>query len=243
MVVGGGRERHAFRPPHLPAKINVSLHVENDRRTPSIWHRHELIWTAEHCALLAIASESSLEECKAACLSDEQCTAFNFFWARRHGCERRHCAQGERPTERKHGWIGFSSFSARDAKLTPPEELTNLPTALTAVLLLVVAAVSVVVAIQRAFPDLVFRLFPRLTSRPLPRDDESASASHARSHWRLTSPWEQRGTRVQAATALELELATMSTPAALALEEDEPWTPVLTDPLACNSQHFSCGPG
>ena len=91
----------------------LSYHALNDRRTPSLWTRHEFIWTDAHCDLLAGTASSSLEDCMAMCLSEERCTAFNYAAAKeRRGCERRHCAHGEQPTLLRHGWVGYSKYSS-----------------------------------------------------------------------------------------------------------------------------------
>jgi hypothetical protein len=114
----------------------------------------------------------------ATCLSEERCTAFNYAPAKeRRGCERRHCAHGEQPTLLRHGWVGYSKYSSRDAKLKHPEDITMLPSILTAALLLLVAITSVLVALQRACPDRVDDLLARLTKRP--RSDSPPPMHHS----------------------------------------------------------------
>ena len=229
----------------------LSYHALNDRRTPSLWTRHEFIWTDAHCDLLAGTASSSLEDCMAMCLSEERCTAFNYAAAKeRRGCERRHCAHGEQPTLLRHGWVGYSKYSSRDAKLKHPEDITMLPSFLTAALLLLVAITSVLVALQRACPDRVDDLLARLTKRP--RSDSPPPMHHSsRGHgqlwtsasWaeRLMTPWELHARR----NPVELEMLAAATSAhtKMELDEDESWNPVLTDPLTCNSQHFCSSRG
>ena len=229
----------------------LSYHALNDRRTPSLWTRHEFIWTDAHCDLLAGTASSSLEDCMATCLSEERCTAFNYAPAKeRRGCERRHCAHGEQPTLLRHGWVGYSKYSSRDAKLKHPEDITMLPSILTAALLLLVAITSVLVALQRACPDRVDDLLARLTKRP--RSDSPPPMHHSsRGHgqlwtsasWieRLMTPWELHARR----NPVELQMLAAATSAhrKMELDEDESWNPVHTDPLTCNSQHFSSSRG
>lgn len=216
-----------------------SLHAENDRRTPSIWHRHELTWTADHCAMLQILRDGTLAECQSTCLADERCTALNFHSTRPRSCETRNCANGEQPTMRRRGWVGFSSFGTKDGLLASTgKELTDFPAALTIVLLLIVALLLIAVAVHRAFPSALPALRPLFVAkdaglRKLMSDDESPCS---RPH-----PWSSTRGLQHCVRETEL-LAVMATPQAGGDDADEPWSPVLTDPLSCSSQHFVSGP-
>jgi hypothetical protein len=201
---------------------NRSTHEAIDRRTPFPWHRHELIWSDAHCPLLRALRDSRLDECKATCLADERCTAFNFDGMHHRGCEMRQCAQGESPQQRSvDGWLGYSSFSVQEKALTmPPPAVVQLPAILT-----VAALLTVLVGV------LVWLLKPKLVE---------AWARCARAPY--GSRVEARGLR-EAHHSLSRESLTLDA-ASLECDEDgdtQTWSPVLTDPVACSSKDYLCG--
>ena len=213
-----------------------SLHQSRDRATPFHWSRHERTWSSQHCALLDECKACNLEECKASCLADERCTAFNFHMSVRHGCEARHCAQGEQPTAHRRDWSGFSSFSASESPpLPPPLGIAQL-VLLTATASLVLGAVFVAFLAQRRLS-----VHSRLPSPRYPGQNEPRGESFF-ARIRLPS---MRGIELeplsQASTTTPINTARRGQSPVLCCEDEERWSPVLTDPCACTSRDFLCG--
>ena len=115
--------------------------------SPFPWRQYEETWTKAHCRLLSDRPHDTLESCKARCLSDSSCTAFNFHVAAGSGCELRGCADGERPTHRLSGWQGYASYDRLSAHAMHPT--VHLPGTSTKLLLLLLAILALTLAVNR----------------------------------------------------------------------------------------------
>ncbi len=208
---GGSHSSSSKAPSHGPQGKH---HSSMDSATPFHWHLHSLVWGDSRCEKVGLDVLGSLSKCKSTCLADERCSSFNFNRASGLGCEYRHCADGELPSESREGWEGYSTFriSRKPEPRGPPPSVQQLPRLLSRIAIGAALLALLAFALHR-----VWHMRGKRAIQPAAR--------------------QAAGGGRPAPIALSAEPASPTAHEAADALEAEQWSPVLTDPV------ISCGNG